>query len=51
MPATRTMALVLRTWDVFETSTVASLFTRELGQGLGLGQGGPAAQVADAGWA
>jgi DNA repair protein RecO (recombination protein O) len=39
MPAVRTMALVLRTWDVFETSTVASIFTRELGKVSGLAKG------------
>ena len=39
MPAVRTTALVLRTWDVFETSTVASLFTRELGKVSGLAKG------------
>ena len=51
MPAVRTLALVVRAVDVFETSTVATLFTRELGKVVGAGQGGPPAQVADAGWA
>ncbi len=32
MPAIRTLALVLRTVEVFETSSVATLFTRELGK-------------------
>jgi DNA repair protein RecO (recombination protein O) len=32
VPAIRTLALVLRTVDVFETSSVATLFTRELGK-------------------
>ena len=32
MPAVRTLALVLRTVEVFETSLVATLFTRELGK-------------------
>ena len=32
MPAIRTLALVLRTIEVFETSLVATLFTRELGK-------------------
>ena len=32
MPAIRTLALVLRTVEVFETSLVATLFTRELGK-------------------
>jgi DNA repair protein RecO (recombination protein O) len=39
MPAVRSMALVLRTWDVFETSTVATLFSRELGKVSGLAKG------------
>ncbi len=39
MPAVRSSALVLRTWEVFETSTVASLFTRELGKVSGLAKG------------
>ena len=39
MPSVRTMALVLRTWDVFETSTVATLFTRDLGKASGLAKG------------
>jgi DNA repair protein RecO (recombination protein O) len=32
VPAVRSLALVLRSVDVFETSTVATLFTRELGK-------------------
>jgi DNA repair protein RecO (recombination protein O) len=32
LPANRTLALVLRTVEVFETSLVATLFTRELGK-------------------
>jgi DNA repair protein RecO (recombination protein O) len=32
VPAIRTLALVLRTVDVFETSSVATLFTRDLGK-------------------
>ena len=32
MPAIRTLALVLRTVEVFETSSVATVFTRELGK-------------------
>ncbi len=39
MPAVRSPALVLRAWDVFETSTVATLFTRELGKVSGLAKG------------
>jgi len=39
MPSVRSMALVLRSWDVFETSTVATLFTRELGKVSGLAKG------------
>jgi DNA repair protein RecO (recombination protein O) len=39
MPAVRSMALVLRSWDAFETSTVATLFTRELGKVSGLAKG------------
>jgi len=35
----RSLALVLRTWDVFESSTVAHLFTRELGKVSGLAKG------------
>ena len=30
---------MLRTWDVFETSTIASVFTRELGKASGLAKG------------
>jgi DNA repair protein RecO (recombination protein O) len=37
--ATRTLALVIRTVDVFETSLVATLFTRELGKADGLAKG------------
>ncbi|MGO9464056.1 MAG: DNA repair protein RecO [Isosphaeraceae bacterium] len=32
MPAQRTLALIIRTVEVFETSLVATLFTRELGK-------------------
>ncbi len=39
MPAVRSLALVVRTWDVFETSTIATLFTRELGKVSGLAKG------------
>jgi DNA repair protein RecO (recombination protein O) len=39
MPAVRSLALVVRTVDVFETSTVATLFTRELGKVSGLAKG------------
>src|SRR5258708_37136589 len=39
MPAIRSLALVIRSWDVFETSTVASLFTRDLGKVSGLAKG------------
>lgn len=40
MPAVRSQALVLRTVEVFETSLVATLFTRELGKVSGLAKGG-----------
>ncbi|MFI5456441.1 MAG: DNA repair protein RecO [Isosphaerales bacterium] len=40
MAAIRTLALVLRTVDVFETSLVATLFTRELGKVAALAKGG-----------
>ncbi|OJW19603.1 MAG: DNA repair protein RecO [Planctomycetales bacterium 71-10] len=39
MPANRSLALVVRTVDVFETSTVATLFTREMGKVAGLAKG------------
>ena len=39
MASIRSLALVLRSWDVFETSTVATLFTRELGKVSGLAKG------------
>jgi DNA repair protein RecO (recombination protein O) len=39
VPAIRTLALVLRTVEVFETSLVATLFTRELGQVAVLAKG------------
>ena len=39
MPAVRSMALVVRASDVFETSTVATLFTRQLGKASGLAKG------------
>lgn len=40
MSAVRTPALVLRTVEVFETSLVATLFTRALGKVSGLAKGG-----------
>lgn len=39
MPSVRTSALVLRSVDVFETSSVVTLFTRELGKVAALGKG------------
>lgn len=39
MPAVRSLALVLRSVDVFETSSVVTLFTRELGKISGLAKG------------
>src|SRR4051812_40654071 len=39
LPAVRSMALVIRASDVFETSTVATLFTREIGKVSGLAKG------------
>src|SRR6516165_11970764 len=39
MPANRSLALVVRTVDVFETSLVATLFTRELGKVAVLAKG------------
>ena len=39
MPAIRSLALVLRTVDVFETSLVVTLFTRELGKVSALAKG------------
>jgi DNA repair protein RecO (recombination protein O) len=39
VPAIRTLALVVRTVDVFETSLVATLFTRELGKVAVLAKG------------
>ena len=39
MPAKRTLALVLRTVEVFETSLVATLFTRDLGKVAVLAKG------------
>jgi len=39
VPSVRSLALVLRAWDVFETSTVALLFTREVGKVSGLAKG------------
>ena len=51
MPAIRSSALVVRTVEVFETSLVVTLFTRELGKVGGAGQGGAAAEVAVPGWA
>lgn len=40
MPAVRTPALVLRGVEVFETSLVVTLFTRELGKASALAKGG-----------
>ena len=40
MPSVRSSALVLRTVEVFETSLVVTLFTRELGKVSGLAKGG-----------
>ena len=40
MPANRTLALVLRSIEVFETSLVVTLFTRELGKVSVLAKGG-----------
>src|SRR6516165_9997315 len=40
MPANRSLALVVRTVDVFETSLVATLFTRRLGKVSALAKGG-----------
>jgi DNA repair protein RecO (recombination protein O) len=40
VPAIRSPALILRTVDVFETSLVVTLFTRELGQVSALAKGG-----------
>lgn len=40
MPAIRSPALILRTVEVFETSLVVTLFTRELGQVSALAKGG-----------
>lgn len=39
MAAVRSLALIIRASDVFETSTVATLFTRELGKVAGLAKG------------
>ena len=39
MPAVRTLGLVLRTVDVFETSRVVTLFSRELGKVAALAKG------------
>ena len=39
MPAVRTLALTIRAAEVFETSTVATLFTREIGKVSGLAKG------------
>ena len=39
MPAVRSPALTLRASDVFETSSIATLFTRELGKVSGLAKG------------
>ncbi|MGZ5979011.1 MAG: DNA repair protein RecO, partial [Isosphaeraceae bacterium] len=40
MPANRSLALVVRTVEVFETSLVVTLFTRELGKVAALAKGG-----------
>ena len=40
MAANRSLAIVVRTVDVFETSLVATLFTRELGKVAALAKGG-----------
>ena len=40
MPANRSLALVVRTVEVFETSLVVTLFTREQGKVAGLAKGG-----------
>ena len=40
VPAVRSQALILRTVEVFETSLVVTLFTRELGKVSGLAKGG-----------
>jgi DNA repair protein RecO (recombination protein O) len=40
MPVSRSLALVVRTVEVFETSLVATLFTRELGKVGALAKGG-----------
>ena len=50
VPANRTLALVLRTIEVFETSLVTTLFTRELGKVAALAKGCAAAEVAVPGW-
>ena len=39
MPAVRSLGLIIRAYDVFETSTVATLFTREVGKVSGLAKG------------
>jgi DNA repair protein RecO (recombination protein O) len=39
VPAIRTLGLILRTTDVFETSTIVTAFTRELGKVSGLAKG------------
>ena len=51
VPAVRSLALVVRSVDVFETSMVADAVHARAGQGLGAGQGGEAAEVAVPGWA
>ena len=40
MPANRSLALVVRTVEVFETSLVVTLFTREMGKVAALAKGG-----------
>ncbi len=50
VPAQRTLALVVRTTEVFETSLVATLFTRELGKVSVLAKGARRLRVGVAGW-
>ncbi len=51
MAAVRTLGLIVRSVDVFETSSVVTLFTRELGKVSAPGQGSATAEVAVSGWA
>ena len=50
LPAQRTLALVLRTVEVFETSLVATLFTRDLGKVAVLAKGARRLKSPLAGW-